>query len=476
MKKIALSVASLVAVASLHAGTDGVNTKLKHGADADSVTTNNEISVNHISDMFQQGKVSGQIRMFYIDREYQGGSGSKTHRDTTALGGHLKFETAKLSGFYAGAAFYTTNDLGINQHGTQDPSLLGTNLDSYSILGEGYIGYSFSKTDVKLGYQRYDTPMIGSDDARMLPNTFRAYKFVNKDIDNLQIQISHVDQIAYGSFSNIYNSGGILAMTSGYSGKKVNNPITGDYYNLGYAVSNKNTAGITNIQAKYTAKNFHIMISDDYAWNLYNTLYADAGTSWNCLLNNDIHPFVQAQLIKQNSVGSKYLKYSDAVAGGSGEVDSLYWAAKVGAKYVGFTAYIAYSQTSKNNVGDDAYKNAIVSQFGGMPAFTQGMVTRHQFLAGTKASKVAAAYSFRNHGINLSSAVYYVSFDMDANSGYGIDRIASESGFDIKYYPKMLKNKLQLRFRGNFPRKFAEGTAGSDTGWNEYRLIANYNF
>jgi len=106
MKKIALSVASLVAVASLHAGTDGVNTKLKHGADADSVTTNNEISVNHISDMFQQGKVSGQIRMFYIDREYQGGSGSKTHRDTTALGGHLKFETAKLSGFYAGAAFY----------------------------------------------------------------------------------------------------------------------------------------------------------------------------------------------------------------------------------------------------------------------------------------------------------------------------------------------------------------------------------
>ena len=64
---------------------------------------------------------------------------------------------------------------------------------------------------------------------------------------------------------------------------------------------------------------------------------------------------------------------------------------------------------------------------------------------------------------------------MDKNSGYGVARTASEPGFDIKYYPQAVKN-LQLRLRGNFPRNFAEGTAGADTGWNEYRFIANYNF
>ena len=109
-----------------------------------------------------------------------------------------------------------------------------------------------------------------------------------------------------------------------------------------------------------------------------------------------------------------------------------------------------------------------------MPAFTHGMVTRHQFLAGTKATKVAANYNFKNLGTNLSTTLYYASFDMDENSGYGIARTATESGFDVIYYPEAVK-KLQLRLRGNFPRKFHESASG-DTGWNEYRVIANYNF
>jgi hypothetical protein len=313
--------------------------------------------------------------------------------------------------------------------------------------------------------------MMGSDDARMLPNTFRAYKLVSKDIDGTTIQLAHVDRIAYGSFSNIY-AGGILAATAGYP---VNgNAGTGTYHNLGVATVGKKTDGVTNLLVTYKAKNFHIKVSDDYAWDLYNTIYADAGVSWNCLLNSDIHPFLQAQLIKQDSVGGNYMQYS--TLGGNGEIDSLYWAAKFGAKYAGFMAYVAYSQTDSNNDTDTDYKNAVVSQFGGMPAFTQGMVTRHQFLAGTKATKVAAAYSFKNLGVNLSAVAYYASFDMDKNSGYGVARTATEPGFDIKYYPKALDNKLQLRFRGNFPRKFKESTAGSDIGWNEYRFIANYNF
>ena len=483
MKKITL--ATLVAVASLHAGTDGVNTKLKHGTDVKKSTASIK-SVNDLSSMFTQGKVSGQIRAFYIDREYQGSSGASTHRNSLALGGHLKFETAAYNGLSLGSAFYTTNDIGSGiGYGTgakQDPSLLGTGKDSFSIIGEAYVNYDMlqlgTKTVLKLGYQRYDTPMIGSDDARMLPNTFKVYKLVNKDFADLELQLAHVDAIAYGSFSEIYlenadgtvKAGGLLGATSGYS---FDGAKTGKYLNMGQAAVGKNTAGVTNLQAKYTAKNFHVEVSNDYAWDLYNTLYADAGASWDCLLNSNIHPFVQAQVIKQDNVGDKYMKFS--TLGGNGEIDSLYWAAKAGAKYAGFSAYLAYSQTGANNSTDTAYKNAIITQFGGMPAFTQGMVTRHQFIAGTKATKIAAAYSFKKMGINLSTAAYYVSFDMDANSGYGVARTATESGFDIKYYPAAVK-KLQLRFRGNFPRKYAEATAGNDLGWNEYRLIANYNF
>jgi hypothetical protein len=311
--------------------------------------------------------------------------------------------------------------------------------------------------------------MMGSDDARTLPNTFEAYKFTNSDIENVDIQIAQVTRIAYGTFSNIYD-GGMLAATSGYP---INGNIgTGKYTNLGDAAVGKNTNGVTNAMISFKAKNFNAKVSNDYAWDLYNTLYADATVNWDCLFNEEIKPFFAVQAIKQNSVGDDYMQYSDL--GGDGEIDSLYWAAKVGANYKGFSAYLAYSETSKNDAADASYKNAIITQFGGMPAFTQGMVSRHQFLAGTKATKVAAAYSFKAQGVNLSTSAYYSSFDMDENSGYGIKRTAYEPGFDIQYYPAAVKN-LQLRFRGDFPRKFAEGASG-DTGWDEYRLIANYNF
>lgn len=447
-KTLGVSIASIMAISNLYAAED-------------------------LNSMFSEAKTSGQIRMFYLDREYQGSSGASTHRDSFTIGGHLKFETAAYEGLSMAASFYTTNKINLQQHGVSDPALLGTGLESYSILGEAYVNYDFSqfgsKTKAKLGLQRYDTPMMGSDDARTLPNTFEAYKFTNSDIENVEIQIAQVTRIAYGSFSNIY-SGGILASTSGYPAN--GNIGTGKYVDLGDAAVGKNTNGVTNALVSFKTKNFNAKVSNDYAWDLYNTLYADASLNWNCLVNEDIKPFFAVQAIKQDSVGDNYMKYS--TLGGNGEVDSLYWAAKVGANYAGFSAYLAYSETTSNDAADSAYKNAILSQFGGMPAFTQGMVTRHQFMAGTKASKVAASYSFKEQSVNLSTAAYYASFDMDENSGYGVARTAYEPGFDIQYYPAALKN-LQLRFRGNFPRKFAEGTSGN-TGWDEYRLIANYNF
>ncbi|MBL1243464.1 MAG: OprD family outer membrane porin [Sulfurimonas sp.] len=481
-----------MAVTALHAGTDGVNTKLNHGVDA-KVIAKSVKSVDDLSSMFSEGKTSGQIRMFYLNREYQGGAFQgatiAAHRDVTTLGGHLKFETAKLNGFNMAMAFYTVQDLGIEAEKLKEPAMLGSGNKSYSILGEAYLGYDFdalgSKTKAKIGYQRYNSPMMGSDDVRTIPTTFRAYKFVNKDIAGTTIQIAHVDSIAYGTFGNVYLSnndgtrknGGLLAATSGYSAVE---STIGEYHNMGVAAVGRTTAGVTNIGVKYKAKNFHVKVSNDYAWDLYNTLYVDAGVSWNCMLNKDVKPFLKGQVIKQNSVGGEYMKnvatplgYSDA-----GSIDSLFVALKVGVKYAGLTAYVAYSQTGANTATEKAnnpFQNAIVTQFGGTPSFTQGMVMRHQFLAGTKATKVAASYNFKEHGVNLSTAAYYVSYDMDANSGYGVARTATEPGFDIKYYPASVK-KLQLRFRGNYPRKFAESTPGNDVGWDEYRLIANYNF
>jgi hypothetical protein len=247
---------------------------------------------------------------------------------------------------------------------------------------------------------------------------------------------------------------------------------TGKYYNLGKITTGKNTAGLTNLNIKYDYNDLKLILSDDYAWDLYNTLYGEVKFSWKCLLNSDVKPFINIQSIKQNSIGSEYMKYS--ALGGSGKIDSTFWASRVGVKYNGLSVSLAHSETSKNSANDDVYKHAIVTQFGGMPTYTHAMVSRHQFLAGVKANKYVGTYSFKNLGANLSMTAYFSTYEIDENSGDGLARTATEAGYDIKYYPKSIKN-LYLRARGNFSRKFSSSADG-DKGWDEYRFIANYTF
>lgn len=440
-------------------------------------------AADDLSGMFAEGTTSGQIRFFYLDREYTGYDGAP-HRNATALGGHLKYETASLYGISLGASAYTTNrifqklEYGTPSEGKVDPSLYGYGYTSYSIFGEAYVNLQYGKSDLKIGRQLFNSPMAGADDARMIGNFFQGYVYTNKGIDNLTLTAAQLTDFAPGTFSNIYTGGGILGATSGYS------PLTNsyseygmDFANMGAWATGQQTSGVTTLGAAYSQGAFSLQAWDYYAWDIINTLYAEGKFGWNCLLNSDVKNYVSAQVIKENNVGSDDMQYfSNGVSDGNGKVDSLYWAVKAGTGYHGFSAYAAYSETGKNSDSDPAYANAILSMWGGMPAYTQGMVTRHQFMAGTKAWKAAAAYSFKEQGVNLSAAVYYASFDMDKNNGYSANYswTATEPGFDIQYYPAAVKN-LQVRLRGNFPNKFYD-SATKTVNWNEYRFIVNYNF
>ena len=169
-----------------------------------------------LSSMFSEGKTSGQIRTFYINRD---DNTKADNQIATAIGGNLKFETAEYHGLSFGTAFYTTNriframekdDMGPNT------TLLRNDGSSYSILGEAYLQYKRGNTAFKGGRQKLDTPLAGSDDARMVPNLFEAYVLSNSDIAGTTLIAAHVTKFAQGTFGRVYG-GGILAATGGYS-------------------------------------------------------------------------------------------------------------------------------------------------------------------------------------------------------------------------------------------------------------------
>ena len=426
----------------------------------------------NVATMFSEGKVSGQIREFSISRDVSYTNSTKDYtRDANAIGGYLKFETANLYGLSLGTAFYTTNGFANDSDKTDykvvDPTLLGPDNKSYSLLGEAYLQYKIGNTTFKAGRQKLNTPMAGADDARMVPNLFEAYVLTNSDIKDTTLVAAQITKFAQGTFGRAYD-GGILSATSGYSAVDSKDQV-GSFINMGTYAIGKKTDGVSVVAAVYKGvENLKIQLWDYYAHDILNAIYGQADFKWNCLLSDSVKPFVSAQIIKESDVGDKLL----------GDIAGMYWGAKLGAKVENFTAYVAYSATSENDAADaadGATANAIISPWGGMPAFTQGMVTRHVFLAGTKASKVAASYNFKAFGPDLSTTLYYANYAMAENNGYTYGD-ATEAGFDFIYKPKAVKG-LNLRLRGNFADDFNVADITGDTvGWSEYRFIANYSF
>jgi len=426
----------------------------------------NAFGADDLAGMFKEGKASGQIRAFYIDRDYSGLV--STHRDALAIGGYLKYETGAWNGLSLGTAFYTTNGLGDHSNiATVDPTLFGKDNESVTYLGEAYLQYKNGNTTFKGGRQKLDTPMAGSDDARMLPNLFEAYVLSNTDVKDTTLIAAHVTKFAQGTFGRAYNGAGayadkVLSVTSGYS--MVNSKdYVGEFVDMGTYAIGQDTSGVSVAAAVYTGiKGLKLQLWDYYAHDILNAVYAEANYGWSYA--GDISPYVGVQYIKEDNIGNDY----------AGEVNSDFIGAKVGAKVGNFDLSAAISHNSED--GDAAIDGGTITPWGGMPAYTQGMVTRHQFMSGTDAWKVAASYDWKDYGINLNTGAFYVEFDMGDMNGYStkVGSVASEAGFDIIYNPQAIKN-LQLRLRGNFPREYKETVAG-DMDWDEYRVIANYNF
>jgi len=204
--------------------------------------------------VFQNGEVSGQIRLFYIDRDYDGKV--TKHRSALSVGGRLKYETGEYRGFSAAAGFHTTNDLGIkadNLPGSyQDPSLFADEdgkTKPYTILSEAYLKYKRGKNILKIGRQAINTPMARTHDVRMIRNYYEGYYFTSKALPKTTITLAHMTKFAAGTFANVYGTG-ISGATGGYS-YVTKHSDKGKFENIGRYAIGVDTDGLSIAGVKY---------------------------------------------------------------------------------------------------------------------------------------------------------------------------------------------------------------------------------
>jgi hypothetical protein len=143
-----------------------------------------------------KGTVSGLVRLGYVDQD----NAASTDTYATALGGILKYETPVWSDLKLGVAGYMSQKLhfatGSWDDGKTNLDFLGENGNSFAYVGEAYVDYSANDLTLRIGRQLIDTPLINTDEIRMLPNTYEAALATYSGIEKTTFTAGHIQRWA----------------------------------------------------------------------------------------------------------------------------------------------------------------------------------------------------------------------------------------------------------------------------------------
>lgn len=226
---------------------------------------------DNLEDALVNGKFSGEIRAWYWDRTDE--TSPYNNENITNLAAELGYETADFYGFYLGAAIQASiaplsDDNAKHMYDTEEYT-------KGVILSKAYLGYKFSKTDIRAGRQFIDTPLVGGNYARILKESFSGVTINSKDIEKTHIFAGWVDKFQgrtsavadrndLGSYPDFENKI-VLGGASPYSHK------FDDVYYFGFA--NKSIQNLT-LTAQYALVNnveFFFMPNKEGDIHLYYT-------------------------------------------------------------------------------------------------------------------------------------------------------------------------------------------------------------
>ena len=170
------------------------------------LSASHSLSANSFDDAFKNSSTSGQLRFGYVSSTPDA-AGSKTETGA-ALGGEIKFETAKWNRLQLAIAPYfsekidsLTGDAATNEI---NGDFFDANNESFAYLGEAYVNYAFKNGSVRFGRQKLDNPFINTDDIRMFSNTFSA-AWLNINISkSLSLELGQVS--TWAGFDSVDSS------------------------------------------------------------------------------------------------------------------------------------------------------------------------------------------------------------------------------------------------------------------------------
>jgi len=426
--------------------------------------------VNSLSEVFSEAKTSGNVKYYYIQTDKDFDTNPSTSANSNSVGGQLTFKTASLHGFRAGATFMTTNPFLLD--GPVDTSIIGKdngarggNPDKgFSVLGEGYLAYSYKDLDFLYGRQVIKTPLIHAKEVRMLPSAVEGGFFNYKIDEKSGFTFAYLDKFKQRTSSEFIN------MQQHALGSKTEE-ITGS-----------STGGVVMAGVDFKRENYSIKAYDYYAQDFLNSFYIDAAYKMNI---SDVKLALAGQYVNQKSVGNAEtnLQNDVSLAGGSISVNAVGIKAVAAIKSAKFT--LAYSNVFR----DEGKHDSLVLPWDGTPLFTN-MITSNDlfqsiygsalksdsiYIGGSQGIKFAYNQKFDSLGLDgFSTTLAYLN---TSNSRTGFDNAQQDYNLVLGY---KADDAFSIALKGIWVK---DNTSATETGTvsqlkllSQYRVIANYKF
>jgi hypothetical protein len=375
---------------------------------------------NNTTNMFENAKVTGEVRSMYAGYKQKHSGEADTH--ATSIGGKLKYETAELNGFSAATAVNTSYDIGFLS-GEREKSKHFDDLSSadeeYMVFSEVYLNYKNGAFNFRAGRQIINTPLADTDDYRMIANTFEAY-IATYEMSKFTFMVG-----------NLQEWQGIDAgLDAGWEKTGEDGTWLGS---VTYATD------ILEASAWYYDINKKL-----------NALYLDATLKYE--INNDMSIETSLQYLDENEQN------------GSGEEATIYGA------MVELSAYDAKFSLAHNNADKRAKKTSF-SGYGGGALFTSMNIMILDEITNDRDSKAVVLRS--SYDIGDASVFYaYGDFNGDADSN-GVKAHIVEQKLGIEY--SIIKDKLNFLaiYTTDCDKISSEKTAND---WDLYEMKIAYNF
>jgi hypothetical protein len=340
-------------------------------------------------------------------------------------------------------------------------SMKYNNPDGFSVLGEAYLKYENDNSEITIGRQKINTPLLASNPTGMtyqtlvLSGTFEALRY-QRELNDASIDFSIISKYKQRTSDEFYDLGENI---TGDASLDMNHIAM-----LGYS---------TNIN-----KNTEYQLWGLKAENLTNILYGDIDYK---IKSNGINIDFAFQGLKQNiDSASKNVTTSE----GTTVDNSSLVGAKVSVSKNGSKLMLAVSKTGDNQV---------ILPWDGTPAFTKICVTNGltrsiigngllkyagAYAAETNGLKLAYIQDFAKYGISgLKSVIAYAKYDTKAAVvdqkdkmiylTYELDGILK--GFTVSTAYTEIENFEARKVATNW-------TIQPDQDYKHYKLIVNYNF